>query len=135
MPQNFKFVMLLFDCNVEKLQVRPIDIRHMRTYSNKLDEVHFVNYPKINLKTQNFIFIRIFNKYSRVTHNKNLLLKKGHFGLSCFLYLINYLILNIKIRFSFLFELILAKTSISKGNVSIRKKNKNKQIFVYEEYV
>ena len=53
MPQNFKFVMLLFDCNVEKLQVRPIDTRHMRTYSNKLDEVHFVNYPKINFKTQN----------------------------------------------------------------------------------
>jgi hypothetical protein len=84
MPQNFKFVMLLFDCNVEKLQVRPIDTRHMRTYSNKLDEVHFVNYPKINFKTQNFISIRIFKKYSRVTYNKNLLLKKRTFWIIMF---------------------------------------------------
>lgn len=42
MPQSFKFVILLFDCNVEKLQVRPIDIRSMRYNMNKADEVNFV---------------------------------------------------------------------------------------------
>ena len=34
MPQHFKFVFLLFDCNVEKLQVRPLDIRLLKIYSN-----------------------------------------------------------------------------------------------------
>lgn len=33
MPQHFKFVFLLFDCNVERLQVRPLDIRLLKIYS------------------------------------------------------------------------------------------------------
>lgn len=43
MPQNFKFVMLLFNINVEKIQVRPIDLRQMRVHSfAKADEANFV---------------------------------------------------------------------------------------------
>lgn len=39
MPQHFKFVFLLFDCLVEKLQVRPLDIRLLKIYSaNKPSE-------------------------------------------------------------------------------------------------
>lgn len=33
MPQHFKFVFLLFDCNVEKLQVKPLDIRLLKIYN------------------------------------------------------------------------------------------------------
>lgn len=43
MPQNFKFVMLLFNVNVEKIQVRPIDLRQMRVHNLvKADEANFV---------------------------------------------------------------------------------------------
>ena len=34
MPQNFKFVFLFFDANVEKLQVRPLDSRILKIYAN-----------------------------------------------------------------------------------------------------
>lgn len=33
MPQNFKFVLLLFDSSVEKLQVRPLDSRMLKAYA------------------------------------------------------------------------------------------------------
>ena len=34
MPQHFKFVFLMFDYSVENLQVRPMDIRLLKIYSN-----------------------------------------------------------------------------------------------------
>lgn len=34
MPQNFKFVFMLFDWTVEKFQVRPLDSRILKIYSN-----------------------------------------------------------------------------------------------------
>ena len=61
MPQHFKFVFLLFDCNVEKLQVRPLDIRLLKIYSNNKpsDEVcSFVSFhfnQSIDLKYESKI--------------------------------------------------------------------------------
>ncbi len=46
MPQNFKFVLLLFDWNIEKFQVRPLDSRILKIYANNKpsDEIcHFVS--------------------------------------------------------------------------------------------
>ena len=68
MPQNFKFVVLLFDCNVEKIQVRPIDTRSMRMYSlNKTDEVNFVNMKKyfkyFDLHENNHIIVFLVNYF------------------------------------------------------------------------
>ena len=33
MPQNFKFVLLIFDLSVEKFQVRPLDSRLLSIYA------------------------------------------------------------------------------------------------------
>lgn len=44
MPQNFKFVLLLFDLNVEKLQVRPNDNRMykiLQTNRQRIDEIFY----------------------------------------------------------------------------------------------
>lgn len=53
MPQHFKFVFLLYDCNVERLQVKPLDIRLLKIYSaNKpSDEVcSFVRHDSISYR-------------------------------------------------------------------------------------
>jgi hypothetical protein len=44
MPQNFKFVLLLFDLSVEKLQVRQLDNRLLKIYANNKpsDEICYV---------------------------------------------------------------------------------------------
>ncbi len=44
MPQYFKFVLLLFDSSVEKLQVRQLDNRLLKIYANNKpsDEICFV---------------------------------------------------------------------------------------------
>lgn len=34
MPQSFKFVLLLFDMNIEKFQVRQLDSRILKLYFN-----------------------------------------------------------------------------------------------------
>ena len=56
MPQNFKFVLLLFDYNVERLQVKPIEIHRIpKIYTRRNEESYFVctvfytNYITYNL--------------------------------------------------------------------------------------
>jgi hypothetical protein len=49
MPQNFKFVLLMFDLSIEKFQVRPLDSRLLKIYANNRpsDEIcHFDFEPK-----------------------------------------------------------------------------------------
>lgn len=55
MPQNFKFVFLLFDHNVEKLQVRPIDNRMLKVYMNSRQRAEEIG----NFVTFNAPFIEI----------------------------------------------------------------------------
>ena len=60
MPQNFKFVLLLFDSSVEKMQVRPLDSRMLKAYaSNKSSNeiCHFVRTrTKLIIKQTNLTF-------------------------------------------------------------------------------
>jgi hypothetical protein len=85
MPQNFKFVVLLFDCNVEKIQVKPIDTRSMRMYSlNKTDEVNFVNINQFEIyflyeNNEGFLVNRILNTKTRLMYFKSL--KKAVYSL------------------------------------------------------
>ncbi len=65
MPQHFKFVFLLFDCNVEKLQVRPLDIRLLKIYSSNKpsDEACTFVSDKIKIKKYIFIINKIMKKH------------------------------------------------------------------------
>ncbi|RNA14792.1 mediator of RNA polymerase II transcription subunit 27 [Brachionus plicatilis] len=58
MPQNFKFVFLFFDANVEKLQVRPLDSRILKIYANNKpsDEICFYDFDH---KNKSLVFERL----------------------------------------------------------------------------
>ncbi|CAF0851068.1 unnamed protein product [Brachionus calyciflorus] len=82
MPQNFKFVFLLFDLNVERLQVRPMDSRILKIYtSNKpSDEICFYDFDYKNKSNvfqrleENCLFAWVFFKTEfGINHISNLL--------------------------------------------------------------
>ena len=60
MPQHFKFVFLLFDLNVEKLQVKPMDSRLMKVYTTNKpsDEICSFDFDNHNLSN---VFQRLEN--------------------------------------------------------------------------
>lgn len=65
MPQNFKFVFLLFDYNVEKLQVRPVDNRIPKIYQSSKQRVEdicfFVNLRNYLTSLISFVIIKNFS--------------------------------------------------------------------------
>lgn len=56
MPQNFKFVFLLFDLNVERLQVRPLDNRILKIYNNNKPSDEICSFVSVKQKISTFSF-------------------------------------------------------------------------------
>lgn len=85
MPQHFKFVFLLFDCNVEKLQVRPLDMRLLKIYS--------ANKPSDEICTFDFEHRNVSNVFQKL--EENCLFACAYFrteyGLSHFRYILQWI--------------------------------------------
>ncbi len=85
MPQHFKFVFLLFDCNVEKLQVRPLDMRLLKIYS--------ANKPSDEICTFDFDYTHVSHVFQKL--EESCLLATAHFrteyGLNHFRYILQWI--------------------------------------------
>lgn len=63
MPQNFKFVFLFFDANVEKLQVRPLDSRILSIYANNKPSEEICFYV-LNSYFDYFVYLKLFKDFN-----------------------------------------------------------------------